>query len=204
MREMLLALALLTAAPMQTSGPVPKLPRLTAFPDANIRAKVNLALARREKSDRAARTDCKAQSPDAFDYRERADVTWLSARAMSVVTVAEWFCGGAHPDAETRALTIDLTTGAQIDWAAVFKPDYDAALRKLYRARYANTDAQCRDMVKSGFSDDLVLWLDARKHALMVAPDFAHAVAACADPVALDAGALAPLVADPKFLDALR
>lgn len=198
------AMAAVTAAPMKSEGAAARLPRLTAFPDATVRAKVNAALAKREKSDRAAMRDCKAQAAGAFHYDERAEVTYLSPRAMSVVTVAEWNCGGAYPDNETRALTLDLSTGTALDWARVFKPGYDAALRKLYQARYANADPECRDAVKTDFASDLVLWLDAKKHALIVEPEFPHAVQACADDVALDAGAIAPLVADPAFLADLK
>jgi len=50
--------AAVTASPMHSEGGKPVYPRLTAFPDPAIMAKVNAALAKQEADDRDTRSDC--------------------------------------------------------------------------------------------------------------------------------------------------
>lgn len=202
------ASAAVTASPMKTSGGA--MPRLAAFPDAKIRARVNALLAGQERQDRAAERDCKQQVADAhldasfYDYQEEAEVVWLSQRFMSVRIGASWNCGGAHPDAQTSALNIDLAAGAPLAWERIFKPGYEDALRKLYQVHYRNADPECRDAVKDDLPGGMVLWLDRKKGGLTVEPEFAHAIQACGDEMTFGPAELAPLVADENFLAELK
>ena len=103
-----------------------------------------------------------------------------------------------------------LKTGAPIDWSKIFKPGFlppenadesspPSALTTLYRARYRKgaDDADCRGVIadQDPFADPPAIWLDA-KRGLIVEPDFPHAIAACADELALSAADLAPYLRD--------
>jgi hypothetical protein len=202
------AAAAVTASPMNSEGGA--MPRLTAFPNAKVKARVNAQLAQQEKRDRAAQADCKQQVADEhldarfYNYEETAEVVWLTPHYMSVRIVTSWNCGGAHPDGETSGLTFDLYTGAALDWARVFKPGYKDGLRALYQARYVHTDPACRDVVANDFPSEMSLWLDRRAGGLAVEPVFAHAVQGCGGTMTFDADTLAPLIVDRAFLADLK
>jgi hypothetical protein len=214
-----------TAAPMHSSGQNPVYPRLTKFPDANIMAKVNALLAAQEKADRSARADCLSQLKDAGEksdadsYSAHIAVTYLSLHYLSVNVVTSYDCGGPYPTNGAEApMTFDLVTGSAIDWSKIFKPGFlppdnadetvpPSALTKLYRARYRNgpDDADCRSAIadQDPFADPPAIWLDS-KHGLVVEPDFPHAIAACADEMALSPAELAPSLSSLPLLSDLR
>jgi hypothetical protein len=202
-----------TAAPMHSSGQTPVYPRLTNFPDAKVMAKVNALLAAQEKTDRSARADCLSQlkdaggKPDADSYSTQITVSYLSRRYLSVNVVTSYDCGGPYPtNGAEMPMTFDLVTGSAIDWSKIFKPGFlppdnadetapPSALTKLYRARYRNgpDDADCRSAIadQDPFAEAPAIRLDS-KRGLIVEPDFPHAIAACADQLALSAADLAP------------
>ncbi len=199
-------------APMKSEGA--HLPRLVAFHDAKVRAKVDRLLAKHEAADRAARRDCRQQvresghGDDFFEYDETTEVTYVSARYVSLRVRTNYDCAGAHPDGTTEGITIDLATGDPLDWRKVFKPGFlvegekPSALRKLYQARYpkdGNDDPDCRDVVANGFDADFILTLDAHD-GLMAEPEFPHVIQACGDALGFKAQALAPYAADKGFL----
>lgn len=209
------ACAAVVAAPMHNSGQTPVYPRLTKYPDAKIMAKVNALLAAQEKTDRSARTDCLSQlkdageKPNADTYSTAIDVTYLSLRFLSVNVVTSYDCGGPYPTSGAEApVTFELATGSAIDWSKLFKPGFlppdtadesepPSALTKLYRARYRNDDADCRGAItdQDPFADPPAIWLDA-KRGVIVEPDFPHAIAACADEMALSPADVAPYLTD--------
>jgi len=213
------------AAPMHSEGGKPVYPRLTAFPNAAVMAKVNAALAKQEADDRDTRSDCiktvleAKDKPDADTYRTDIRVTYLSARYLSVNVVSSYYCEGPYPTAGAESpLTFDLTTGEPIDWKAVLKPGFlppddgedsahPSSLAKIYKARYRKTDPaddDCRVAVADpSWSFSPTLWLSA-KEGLVVQPDFPHVIAACADNLSLSAADLAPYVKTAAFLADLK
>jgi hypothetical protein len=214
MMQAALAAALLLAGPAPVEMPVvtpahlegPHMPRLVKFADPRIQAAVNILFARREAKDRAARRDCLKQVRDNgakdgdFQFDQTTEVSYVSAHYAGLRVRTSYYCGGAYPDGTTEGIAIDLTTAKPVDWDAVFKPGrMNAALATLYRARYANSDPQCREAVGTGLDEGFALVLDAHK-GLVAEPMFPHAIQACADAIAFSARDLAPYVADKDFL----
>ena len=210
-----------SVTPLHTEGSLAKYPRLASFLDASIQQKVNAMFAAREASAREDRDGCfdlvreAGREPGDALFEVRMDVRYVSERYLSLEARRSYDCAGAHPnDGVLEPLTINLATGAEIDWSHVFEPEFlpredgsegPVHLHDLYRAHYAkegNTDSECVDVVKESLST-MFLWLDAR-FGLMVEPDFPHAIRACADTIALSPAELAPYVADAKFLADLR
>ncbi len=201
------------SAPLHTGGAKAIYPRLTKFPDAKIMAKVNAALAAKEKEDRQAYADCLSQlkdmkmKPDGDTYNEDITVRYLSVHFLSIEVVTSYYCAGAYPTngAETP-VTYDLGNGTAIDWPAQFKPGFlnveskadvppPGMLTKIYRARYSKAadDADCRQAIgdQDPFSGAPIVWLDA-KGGVVFQPDFPHALAACATPLTLTPAQIAP------------
>ncbi len=209
-----------TAAPMHSAGQNPVYPRLVKFPDAKVLAKVNALLAAQEKADRSALADCLSQlkdageKPDADSYSTQITVSYLSRRYLSVNVVTSYDCGGPYPTSGAEApMTFDLVSGSAIDWSKMFKPGFfppdnadegapPSALTNLYRARYRNApdNADCRSAIadQDPFEQPPAIWLDS-KRGLIVEPDFPHAIAACADEMALSPTDLAPYLKDPAL-----
>lgn len=218
------ASAPIAAAPMHTSGARPTYPRLIAFPDASVMARVNVLLAAQEKTDRASKADCYAQirdqkqKVDKNSFSEDVGVTYLTRRYMSVNVVSSYDCAGAYPTAGAEApMTFDLTTGAPVNWAKMFKPGFlpktdggdtqpRSILAKLYWRRLSKTglDPDCRAALADvdPFNDETIFWLVAGR-GLAVQPQFNHAMAACAETSVLPAADLAPYVRDANLLAAL-
>jgi hypothetical protein len=214
-----------SAAPMHSEGGKPVYPRLTAFPNPAIMAKVNAALAKQEAEDRDTRSECiktveeAKDKPDADTYHTDISVTYLSPRYLSVNVVSSYYCDGPYPTAGAEApLTFDLTTGDPVDWKTIFKsgflpPDdgedsaHPSGLAKIYKARYRKKDTaddDCRGVIDDpSLSLSPILWLSA-KAGLVVEPDFPHVTAACADELDLSAADLAPYVKDATFLADVR
>jgi hypothetical protein len=210
---------------MHSEGGKPVYPRLTAFPNPQIMAKVNAALAKQEADDQDTRSDCiksvleAKQKPTAETYETDISITYLSARYLSVNVVSSYDCAGAYPtNGAESPLTFDLATGAPVDWKRMFKPGFlppddgdDSAhpsgLARIYKARYRKTaavDDDCLSVVKDpSVSLSPILWLSSRQ-GLVIQPDFPHVVAACADDLELSAADLAPYVKSETFLADLK
>jgi hypothetical protein len=220
-----IAAAGITASPMHSEGGKPVYPRLTAFPNPAIMAKVNAALAKQEADDRDSRSDCiqsvleAKDKPDADTYRTDISVTYLSPHYLSVNVVSSYYCGGPYPTTGAEApLTFDLATGEPVDWKTIFKPGFlppddgeDSAhpsgLAKIYKARYRRGETgadDCRGVIDDpSVSLSPILWLSA-KSGLVVEPDFPHVSAACADALDLSPASLAPYVMNTAFLADLK
>jgi len=213
------------ATPTHSQGGDPIYPRLTAFPDPAIMAKVNAALAKQEADDRDTRSDCikrvlqAKQKPGADTYATDIGVTYLSEHYLSVNVVSSYDCAGPYPtDGAEAPLTFDLATGEPIDWKTLFKPGFlppddgeDSAhpsgLAKIYKARYRKTDTaddDCLGAIKDpSWSFSPILWLSA-KAGLVVQPDFPRVISACADELDLSAADLSPYVKSAIFLADLK
>ncbi len=190
------ALAQVAAAPLHSEGRAIAYPRLTQFPDAAIKAKVNAVLAAQEKDDRGQMQDCISQLRDAEikhdpqSYQERIRLAYLSRRYLSIEVHTGYYCGGPYPTNDAPApRSFDLTKGAALDWNSLFKPGFitapdgkKAGLWALYQARYRNgQDKDCADTVARQDDGGLHLWLDSKRGGLVAQPDFPHVMEACAE-----------------------
>jgi hypothetical protein len=209
--SMIAAVAVL-AAPMQASGTEPHWPRLTQFPDAQVMARVNAAIAAKEKQNAADHKECLSdlhdpgEKPDDETWSLTVKVGYITERYLSLEVTSSSYCGGAYPNNGVEApLTFDLKTGRELDWNKAFKPGFvPDGLTKLYRAAYPrDADHECRKLVAQDApfesADDAIFRLQAGK-GLMVLPEFPHATQACAEEVALPAAKLAPYLSDPQLL----
>jgi hypothetical protein len=202
------------AAPMQASGVEPHWPRLTQFADAAVMARVNDAIAAKEKQNHASYKECLSdlrdagEKPDDDTWSVTVKVGYLSAHYFSLQVTSSNYCGGAYPNNGVQTpITFDLTTGREVDWNAVFKPGFiPEGLAKLYRASYPrDADPECRKLIVSEepfeSGDDAIFRLQSGK--LMLLPMLAHATQACAEEVALPAAKLAPYLADAQLITEL-
>lgn len=206
-----------TVAPMHTKGADARYPRLVAFPEANIRAKINAYLAKAEAHDRREHAECvKDQRANNIPAEEAEfsvgiDVTYVTARYLSIHILRSDYCGGPYPNDDIpSAETLDLSTGSYVEWQSAFKPgflngrggDSDGRLAALYRARYAKltetADPDCKNVIADG-PIQFVYWLDAKKGFVAIA-DLPHATQACAEEIAFSPAEIAPYVQDARFI----
>lgn len=139
-------------------------------------------------------------------WAQTTDLTWLSARLLSLRDQVSYFCGGAHPDASTEGLILDRRTGRELRMTDLWPRLTRAELHRRYLAAYlsAQTSAECRDVIRDDGQEALTLdrpyaaYLTARGLALWPAY-LPHVVLACAEEVTLPyadlsslAGPLAP------------
>ncbi|MBL6854030.1 MAG: hypothetical protein ISS15_13920 [Alphaproteobacteria bacterium] len=207
------------AAPLHSAGAKANYPRLTKFPDAKIMTAVNALLAGKEKEDRSNYADClkqiadMKQKPDPESWNSTIDVTYLSARYMTINVVQSYSCAGAYPTNGAEVpINVDLKVGKEIDWTGMFKPgfltdgDKIGALTKLYLSHYSKKkeDKDCLDAVKqTDPSASAIFWLDS-KQGLLFQPDYPHVIAACANPMPLSSAVLAPYLKDTALLAELK
>ncbi len=208
----------LVASPIQSRTPSLRFPRVSGLPDADVQRQANEVLADREKQDLQRLRDCTDvlhyQSPGAKDEdSETIRVTYLTPHFLSVdarVTVLQ--CAPYPQLNLPEPLTVDMRTGREVDWKQFFVdgflpvPDYSvprkpqtvptAKLTLLYLSRYKQTDPQCVSAVKDDVSYGYDLWLDRRRKALVVVPDFPHVIRSCADEIAIPLSEVLPYIAD--------
>jgi hypothetical protein len=204
--------------PMQIGGSVPRYPRLVAFPDPAIRARVNALFAKAEIEDHKDRDDCLANlrashldDPEPYDVR--IDVSYVTAHYISMQIRRSYNCGGPYPNnGVPDPRTIDLSTATDVNWQWVFKPGFldgpsggDGRLARLYRRRYASAHGKDPDCARAVAEQALnfSLRLDSRR-GLMAEPSFPHALQACAEEIAIAPAEIAPYVQDARFLADLK
>lgn len=189
-------------------------PHLTKLPNAKVMAKINAVIAKKEADERQGAADCLAnvkeagQKPSTASYDIAVKITYLSARYLSLTDRVEYDCAGAHPDSVESVLTFDLTTGAEVDLMAAFKPEFDFA--NVYAARYRmpsakDDDADCRGWSTgdAGGLGEMRPYLDA-KIGMVISLETAHVVAACADDLNLKLADLQKYLKDQALLADLR
>jgi hypothetical protein len=214
-----------TVTPMHVKGSVIHYPRVHGLADPAIAAKANAILLAREQQSHKDRDDCLSQmrdmhrQPDNDTWVVQIDVRYVSVRYASLDVRESNYCGGPYPnDNISNPLTLDFTTGAELDWKRVFKPgalpdantgpdpDHPPALVGAYITRVAKgaggADPECQSGLADAI-DGMFVWLDARR-GVVLRPDLPHAIMACANEIAFTPDEIAPYVRDEKFLADLR
>jgi hypothetical protein len=197
-----------TATPMQSRTPNLRFPRVSGLHNAEVQRQVNAILAKRQREDIGTLRECRRGipgPPQKDEDSERVRVTYLSPLFLSIDTrMTVWQCA-PYPQIDVpHPLSINLQTGAEVDWGALFSDGFlpvpddsvhpPANLIGLYLMHYTQ-DQECIDAVKAGqYGFDL--WLDHRRKALVAIPHFSHQVWACADEVAIPFSEVLPYVAD--------
>ena len=196
----------LSATPTFSQSPTQSYPRLAGLADQAIEAQVNKLLATRERNDRTVRTDClRSYVPRGKpSYSELIRLTYLSPRLLSIDVRTSSFCGGPYPnDNIPYPMTLDLTTGHELDWRHFFTNEFlnppadkPSPLMDLY-LRHAALDEDCTNAVNDP-STTFDFWLDSGHKALMARPSLLpHAVDVCAKLTPIPFTELQPYVRDP-------
>jgi len=215
----------ITVSPQKSAGEIVHYPRLTHFPDAQIQKRVNDLLAAHDKEESENHASCQEnlrenhQKMEKDSYFTSIDVAYLSRRFLSLQVNSAWDCAGAHPGSSQQPVTIDLTTGKEVDWKSVFRPGFltltdsktfqshPGKLAALYRAHYAKlpkVDRDCLDAIHDDEFLDVVLWLDRGRRGLLANPQLPHVVLACNEDIAFSADEVATYIAAPNLLAELR
>jgi hypothetical protein len=215
-------------SPLKSAGEIAYYPKLTSFPDPQIRDRVNKILAGYGLKQSQDRRDCFKQlqeqhmQKDKDSFYTAIEVTYISRRFLSLSVDGSYYCGGAYPvNGAASPITMDLTHGVEVDWKKPFKPGFLSVadpktgkttvgkLAGLYRARYAKIrtdkdDQECRDAIGSEEFLDVTLRLDRAQGGLVIDPQLAHVVQACDEDIVFSEAELAPYIADPNLLADLR
>lgn len=161
----------------------------------------------------------KGTDPTADDWERTIKVTMTGPRFLSLVATDEADCGGAHPDSDTLAMVFDLTTGAPANWVTLLAKSANAStysdsitdgtkvgalvVPALLAMSKAKADADCKDAFQDPQSYQL--WPDAKSGKLIAEPfDLPHAVAACAEDLALTTDQARKLGFDEGLLGAIE
>jgi hypothetical protein len=185
---------------------------LIANPSTREQQHINASLTKLNQVLTAAVSDCDADYRDWArdehqslkgkngDWERAVKVTMTGPRLLSIVATDDAACGGAHPNSDTMAMVFDLETGKPVNWmkqiaaSAKAAPFSDSvvdgsnigalivpAIRDL---SIAGADSDCKDIFDE--KQSYQLWPDAKTGTLVAEPfDLPHAVAACAEDLAL-------------------
>ncbi|HEY5055141.1 MAG TPA: hypothetical protein VII58_03225 [Acidobacteriaceae bacterium] len=181
------------ATPISSRSPAQTFPRISGMADVVPQMHINQLLAERENQDRAQRLDCLRTHPPGMksSFSESIHVAYLSKRFLSIEVSASWDGCAAYPNLDiSKPLTINLTTGAQIDWDSFFS----APLVEKYLRR-ASLDRDCAQIINRP-ETQFSFWLDGKARRLMVKPDLPHVTAACATLTGIPFSELRGLVKD--------
>lgn len=190
---------------------VQAMPRVMAGTTPAVRARVNAALAAADARVRAAVSRCLRPDPASagltLEWTRRVSVTQAGPRWLSILASDETWCGGPYPNADVFALVFDLRTGHPPDWTRLLPPSLtgDAVVETavdgtriglvrsaalLQRARDA-AEPECAGVLDA-HSGQFMFW-PAAGELTAVAFGLPHAVAACADELALSQAELRSL-----------
>ncbi|RZJ01520.1 MAG: hypothetical protein EON90_02770 [Brevundimonas sp.] len=204
---------------------VEALPRVDA--DTPQAREINAFLDRMDARDREERAACLAdESPESGqrEWGRSVEAPMTGPRFISLLVTTGYYCGGAHPSWGQKALTFDLASGRQVDWAAVFPaematPRDDATdhwpqllLSRSLKAWYAQTAVaqrgtaighdDCADTLAG--SEPLNAWPDAKTGGLALQViGLAHAATACTERVVMPREEMRRRGVDAVLLDAL-
>jgi len=141
--------------------------------------------------------DCMMGSADAHgvdgDYSESIEPTLVTGRWLGAAHQVDTYCGGAHPETDTRLQTFDLQSGVEVDPLDWFKPSavnverfkgLDRPSKTLTPAFIAmilkdwkHEEADCDDPVRSYDYWDVGI----ARGSLVFSPDLPRAFMACGE-----------------------
>lgn len=219
----------LTWAPPLADG-FEALPRVSG--DTPPAREINAFLDRMDVRAREERGECLSDASTLSDNREwgrSVEAPMTGPRFLSLLVTTGYYCGGAHPDWAQKALTFDLMSGRQVDWATQLPADmalprheasdhwpqllkspsliawYGRQAVAQRQAAVAGED-ECAEVLTNG-SDvgALNIWLDARSEGLAAqVTGLAHVVAACTETVIMPLDELQRRGANPAMIEALE
>ena len=207
-------IALSFPAPLTTD--IEAMPRMTG--DGPAAAQINARLARWDAEMRAVARDCDTDPPQSL-VRQDVDLVFAGPNWLGLVTHHEYWCPGTlHGTFFTVPLTLDLSSGAEVDWASHFPASLldpgaepfgpgavwgSAELTALYLSQATDLPPDCREEVAASEGRFLV-WPSAADRALVLMPaGLPHAVQACADIALLPADRLRASGFPPALTDTL-
>ena len=190
---------------------VQAMPRVTGGAPAAVLARINAALAAADARVRAAVKECllpeNAPAGSTLEWTRTVSVTQAGPRWLAVLASDDTWCGGPHPNADFFVLVFDLRSGRPPDWTRLLPPALtgDAVVETaidgtpvglvqsaalLQRAREA-ASPECAGVLDAD-SGRFMLWPEGGRIMASVF-GLAHAVAACAEQVALSPSQLRAL-----------
>jgi hypothetical protein len=147
---------------------------------------------------------------------------------VTLRTLTESYCGGAHPSNTDDAISWDLSTGLRLDWAKVipglaittdifedmpagYAPSVNSERlstwysRKLLASMDAEMVAECADVWTPQAMEftSFKIRLDAEAGGVTVAPNFPRVIQACAETATLTPAELHELDATPAMIEAV-
>jgi|SRR5215813_8169130 len=170
-------------------------PRVTAYKDAATMNRVNEQI---EGMTREFRCSGPRAKNDWYEVSSR--VEYASHDIFSIYASAGYYCGGPYPTSDANiSTTFDLRTGKTVGFAGLFKnyeADKDSILGIIFATQLARTERLLAAGKKSGENcgdDPQLFTLEALRKSeyaynfsqkgLVVQPQWAHAVQACAERV---------------------
>jgi hypothetical protein len=156
------------------------------------------ALQDRQLLAAASALDCATQLGGAYSgegFTLQAQITRLSPRLVSLRESAQYYCGGAHPDAFEDGVLLDRRSGRRLSLTAIWPGLTPARQLALYLAQYPASEAECRTVVREQVgapgAGSFTGWLS--RAGLVLSPTFLpHAAADCAQTLTLSYAALRP------------
>lgn len=204
--------------PHRLSRTASALPRLR-LADGAVADRINAALASADGRLRGAISQCAQDARDdgsgSSEWDRTVKVTMAGPEFLGLVATDSAFCGGAHPNFQTVALTFDLRNGRPVNWTALLhgplvagtttEVAMDGTIMGLVRSKLlvglgVDTSRAC-DM-----GDDAVFqfWPDADRHGVNFAwADPPHAEEDCGEPAVLDLRSLRGHHASVRLIQAL-
>ena len=192
---------------------------------------INADLSRIDAQGDFLRRECLTDGGDNISWERDIDATMTGPRFLGLTVTTAYYCGGAHPGADTRSMTWDRLTDAPLDWTALwpaaqvqpirpspdFPPEAAVAMSPALVAWFRSTvraapeaDPAWLSDCDAHYGDDpmdegVVLWLDAEHNAIVVDLAWlAHAEQACASPQFLPLDEAERLGASPDLTRAVH
>lgn len=181
----------------------------TRAPRLIVHETINADLSRIDSQGEFLRRECLADGGENVFWERDIDAPMIGPRFLGLTTTTSSYCGGSHPDIDTRPMTWDRLTDAPLDWSTLWpaaqvqpirpSPDFlpeaavamSPALVAWFRSTVRTEPELAPDWLAdcdAHYGDDpidegVVLWLDAEHDAIGVDLAWlAHSEKTCASP----------------------
>ena len=185
-----------------------ELPRVTLAGRPEVERLVNAGLDSLSASltclDAGSNTaDTSLAAPSPSGFVTRASVAHAGDDVLSVSVHSSYDCGGPYPTNDAnQSVTYDLTTGAAVPFAALFR-DYAAdrdvivgVLQTTLFSAAAEVDSACADLLTPEALASTSFAYALSDAGLLVQPEFPHVVEACAVESTIPYGSLRAYAAE--------